>query len=86
MSRSDGGRQSWVNCCRSVRVVDGLALCLTEANQRLLIMCPDMGRLLPSLLASEVLTVRQQSLALVLQLAQMENGRSLIISHLDLTR
>uniref|UniRef100_A0A671F8L0 Tetratricopeptide repeat domain 12 n=2 Tax=Rhinolophus ferrumequinum TaxID=59479 RepID=A0A671F8L0_RHIFE len=57
-----------------------------EENQRLLIMCPDMGRLLPSLLASEVLTVRQQSLALVLQLAQMENGRSLIISHLDLTR
>lgn len=67
-------------------MVDGLALCLTDENQRLLVMCPDMGRLLPSLLASEALTVRQQSLALVLQLAQMENGRSLIIDHLDLTR
>nr|XP_019608904.1 PREDICTED: tetratricopeptide repeat protein 12 isoform X2 [Rhinolophus sinicus] len=57
-----------------------------EENQRLLVMSPDMGRLLPSLLASEALPVRQQSLALVLQLAQMENGRSLVISHLDLTR
>ncbi|KAM5227009.1 tetratricopeptide repeat protein 12 isoform 1-T1 [Hipposideros larvatus] len=57
-----------------------------EENQRLLVMRPDMGRLLPSLLASGVLTIRQQSLALLLQLAQTENGRSLIINHLDLTR
>ncbi|XP_004427538.1 PREDICTED: tetratricopeptide repeat protein 12 isoform X2 [Ceratotherium simum simum] len=57
-----------------------------EENQRLLVVHPDMGRLLPSLLASRVLTVRQQSLALLLQLAQTENGRSLILSHLDLTR
>ncbi|KAG8518989.1 Tetratricopeptide repeat protein 12 [Galemys pyrenaicus] len=57
-----------------------------EENQRLLVMHPDMGRLLPSLLACGVLTIRQQSLALLLQLAQTENGRGLIISHLDLTQ
>ncbi|ELW64259.1 Tetratricopeptide repeat protein 12 [Tupaia chinensis] len=57
-----------------------------EENQRLLVMDPDRGRLLPSLLASEVPAVRQQSLALLLQLTQTENGRSLIFSHLDLTR
>ncbi|XP_044113792.1 tetratricopeptide repeat protein 12 isoform X1 [Neovison vison] len=57
-----------------------------EENQRLLLESPDLGRLLPSLLASRVLTVRQQSLALLLQLAQTDHGRGLIISHLDLTR
>ncbi|KAF6106891.1 tetratricopeptide repeat domain 12 [Phyllostomus discolor] len=57
-----------------------------EENQRLLVTRPDSGRLLPSLLASGVLTIQEQSLALLLQLAQTENGRSLIISHLDLTR
>ncbi|XP_070128886.1 tetratricopeptide repeat protein 12 isoform X1 [Equus caballus] len=57
-----------------------------EENQRLLVVHPGTGGLLPSLLASSVLTIRQQSLALLLQLAETENGRSLIISHLDLTR
>ncbi|XP_045362753.2 tetratricopeptide repeat protein 12 isoform X1 [Camelus bactrianus] len=57
-----------------------------EENQRLLVMHPSLGQLLPSLLASRVLTIRQQSLALLLQLAQTENGRILIIGHLDLTR
>ncbi|XP_037361178.1 tetratricopeptide repeat protein 12 isoform X2 [Talpa occidentalis] len=57
-----------------------------EENQRLLVMHPDMGRLLPSLLACGVLTIQQQSLALLLQFAQTENGRGLIISHLDLTQ
>ncbi|KAB1254781.1 Tetratricopeptide repeat protein 12, partial [Camelus dromedarius] len=57
-----------------------------EENQRLLVMHPSSGQLLPSLLASRVLTIRQQSLALLLQLAQTENGRILIIGHLDLTR
>lgn len=47
---------------------------------------PDTGPLLPSLLASRVPAIRQQSLALLLQLAQTENGRSLIIGHLDLIR
>ncbi|XP_047375226.1 tetratricopeptide repeat protein 12 [Sciurus carolinensis] len=57
-----------------------------EENQRLLVMHPDWSRLLPSLLASRVLAVQQQSLALLVQLAQTENGRSLVFSHLDLIR
>ncbi|XP_047608747.1 tetratricopeptide repeat protein 12 isoform X1 [Phacochoerus africanus] len=57
-----------------------------EENQRLLVMHPTRGRLLPTLLASRVATIQEQSLALLLQLAQTENGRGLIISHLDLTR
>ncbi|XP_057551520.1 tetratricopeptide repeat protein 12 isoform X2 [Hippopotamus amphibius kiboko] len=57
-----------------------------EENQRLLVVRPDAGWRLPSLLASSVPTIRQQSLALLLQLAQTENGRSLVIGHLDLTR
>lgn len=63
-----------------------MLLCLAEENQRQLVMHPGSGRLLPSLLASGVLPIRQQSLALLLQLAQMKTGRSLVISHLDLTR
>lgn len=47
---------------------------------------PDTGGLLPSLLTSGVPAIRQQSLALLLQLTQTENGRNLIISHLDLIR
>ncbi|XP_037697409.1 tetratricopeptide repeat protein 12 isoform X2 [Choloepus didactylus] len=57
-----------------------------EENQRLLVVRPDMGRLLPSLVASSMATIRQHGLALLLQLAQTQHGRSLIISHLDLTR
>nr|KAF6325944.1 tetratricopeptide repeat domain 12 [Myotis myotis] len=49
-------------------------------------LCVSVLRLLPSLLASGVLPIRQQSLALLLQLAQTKTGRSLVISHLDLTR
>ncbi|XP_067607158.1 tetratricopeptide repeat protein 12 isoform X3 [Pseudorca crassidens] len=64
---------------------DRRALCFAEENQRLLVLRPDMGQLLPSLLASRVLNIRQQTLALLLQLAQTENGRSLIMGHLDLT-
>ncbi|XP_068411926.1 tetratricopeptide repeat protein 12 isoform X3 [Eschrichtius robustus] len=56
-----------------------------EENQRLLVLRPDTGQLLPSLLASRVLNIRQQTLALLLQLAQTENGRNLIMGHLDLT-
>ncbi|XP_017378784.1 tetratricopeptide repeat protein 12 isoform X2 [Cebus imitator] len=57
-----------------------------EENQRVLVMDRDRARLLAALLSSRVLAIRQQSLALLLQLAQTESGRSLIISHLDLTR
>uniref|UniRef100_A0A2R9CCP6 Tetratricopeptide repeat protein 12 n=1 Tax=Pan paniscus TaxID=9597 RepID=A0A2R9CCP6_PANPA len=57
-----------------------------EENQRVLVMHHDRARLLAALLSSEVLAIRQQSFALLLQLAQTESGRSLIINHLDLTR
>ncbi|OWK17778.1 hypothetical protein Celaphus_00008919, partial [Cervus elaphus hippelaphus] len=57
-----------------------------EENQRLLVLRPDTGGLLPSLLTSRVPAIRQQSLALLLQLTQTENGQNLIIGHLDLTR
>lgn len=59
---------------------------LAEENQRLLLADPYAGQLLPSLLDSRALPIREQSLALLLQLAQAENGRLLIISHLDLVR
>nr|KAF6439406.1 tetratricopeptide repeat domain 12 [Molossus molossus] len=57
-----------------------------EENRRVLVLHPDAGRLLPSLLASGALSLRQQSLALLLQLVQTGDGRSLVVSHLDLTR
>lgn len=63
-----------------------MLLCFAEENERQLVMHPSSSRLLPSLLASGVLPVQQQSLALLLQLAQTKYGRSLVISHLDMTR
>uniref|UniRef100_A0A8C2YR44 Tetratricopeptide repeat protein 12 n=1 Tax=Chinchilla lanigera TaxID=34839 RepID=A0A8C2YR44_CHILA len=57
-----------------------------EENQRLLVLHPDVARLVPSLLASKLMAVQQQSLTLLLQLTQTERGRSLVISHLDMPR
>uniref|UniRef100_A0A8C9KKR7 Tetratricopeptide repeat protein 12 n=1 Tax=Panthera tigris altaica TaxID=74533 RepID=A0A8C9KKR7_PANTA len=57
-----------------------------EENQHLLLLRPEMGGLLPSLLTSRVLSLRKQSLALLLQLARTDHGRSLVVGHLDLTR
>uniref|UniRef100_A0A8C3YPK8 Tetratricopeptide repeat domain 12 n=1 Tax=Catagonus wagneri TaxID=51154 RepID=A0A8C3YPK8_9CETA len=57
-----------------------------EENQRLLVTHPPWGRLLPALVAARVPGIRQQSLVLLLQLAQTENGRGLIVGHLDLAR
>ncbi|XP_021093445.1 tetratricopeptide repeat protein 12 isoform X11 [Heterocephalus glaber] len=57
-----------------------------EENQRLLVLHPNIVRLLPSLLTSKVMAIQQQSLALLLQVTQTEHGRSLVISHLDMTR
>nr|XP_042136819.1 tetratricopeptide repeat protein 12 [Peromyscus maniculatus bairdii]XP_042136820.1 tetratricopeptide repeat protein 12 [Peromyscus maniculatus bairdii]XP_042136822.1 tetratricopeptide repeat protein 12 [Peromyscus maniculatus bairdii] len=57
-----------------------------EENQRLLVTHPDMARLLPSFMTSSITVLRQQSLALLLQLTQTENGRTQVIRHLDLTR
>ena len=76
------GDKRFSHCC----VLKVLIPCLAEENQRLLLLCPNLGRLLPSLLATRLLTVRQQSFALLLQLTQTDYGRSLVISHLDLTR
>uniref|UniRef100_A0A667H2N7 Tetratricopeptide repeat protein 12 n=1 Tax=Lynx canadensis TaxID=61383 RepID=A0A667H2N7_LYNCA len=56
-----------------------------EENKRLLLLRPEMGGLLPSLLTSRVLGLRKQSLALLLQLARTDHGRSLVVGHLDLT-
>ncbi|XP_011782152.1 PREDICTED: tetratricopeptide repeat protein 12 isoform X1 [Colobus angolensis palliatus] len=72
--------------CVSVLKLWQAVCCGNEENQRVLVMDPDRARLLATLLSSKVLAIRQQSLALLLQLAQTESGRSLIISHLDLTR
>lgn len=63
-----------------------LHLCSAEENQRLLVTHPDMATLLPSFMTSRVLIIQQQSLALLLQLTQTENGRNQIIKHLDLIR
>ncbi|XP_059123802.1 tetratricopeptide repeat protein 12 isoform X1 [Peromyscus eremicus] len=57
-----------------------------EENQRLLVTHPDMARLLLSFMTSSIPVLRQQSLALLLQLTQTENGRTQVIRHLDLTR
>ncbi|KFO31129.1 tetratricopeptide repeat protein 12 isoform X2 [Fukomys damarensis] len=57
-----------------------------EENQRLLVLHPNTARLLPSLLTSKVMAIQQQSLSLLLQVTQTEHGRSLVISHLDMTR
>ncbi|XP_055478119.1 tetratricopeptide repeat protein 12 [Psammomys obesus] len=57
-----------------------------EENQRLLVTHPDMAKLLPSFMTSKILIIQQQSLALLLQLTQTENGRKHVIKHLDLTR
>ncbi|KAL4697055.1 hypothetical protein H8959_002753, partial [Pygathrix nigripes] len=72
--------------CVSVLKLWQAVCCRNEENQRVLVMHPDRARLLATLLSSKVLAIRQQSLTLLLQLAQTESGRSLIISHLDLTR
>lgn len=57
-----------------------------EENQRRLVTHPDMASLLPSFMTSRILIIQQQSLALLLQLTQTENGRNQVIKHLDLIR
>uniref|UniRef100_F7FHS8 Tetratricopeptide repeat domain 12 n=1 Tax=Rattus norvegicus TaxID=10116 RepID=F7FHS8_RAT len=57
-----------------------------EENQRLLLSHPDMAKLLPSFMDSRILVIQQQSLALLLQLTQTDNGRNQVIKHLDMTR
>ncbi|XP_035303355.1 tetratricopeptide repeat protein 12 isoform X1 [Cricetulus griseus] len=57
-----------------------------EENQRQLVIHPDMARLLPSFMTSRILVIQQQSLALLLQLTQTENGRNQVIKQLDMIR
>uniref|UniRef100_F6T9F8 Uncharacterized protein n=1 Tax=Monodelphis domestica TaxID=13616 RepID=F6T9F8_MONDO len=57
-----------------------------EENQRLLLTNSDMDLLLPFLLISKVVSIQQQSLRLLLLLCQTQNGRVLVLNHMDLTR
>ncbi|XP_074160328.1 tetratricopeptide repeat protein 12 isoform X2 [Sminthopsis crassicaudata] len=57
-----------------------------EENQHLLLTHSDMDILLPSLLTSKVQSIQQHTLSLLLLFCQTENGRILVLSHMDLTR
>uniref|UniRef100_A0A4X2LV87 Uncharacterized protein n=1 Tax=Vombatus ursinus TaxID=29139 RepID=A0A4X2LV87_VOMUR len=57
-----------------------------EENQRLLLTHSDMDVLLPFLLTSKVSSIQKHSLSLLLLLCQTQNGRILVLSHVDLTR
>ncbi|XP_054854513.1 tetratricopeptide repeat protein 12 isoform X2 [Eublepharis macularius] len=57
-----------------------------EENQRLLLTHPYVNLQLPTLLLSEVSEIQEQCLALLTLYAQTENGRSLLIRHLNLTK
>ncbi|XP_036603692.1 tetratricopeptide repeat protein 12 [Trichosurus vulpecula] len=57
-----------------------------EENQRLLLSHSDMDVLLPFFLTSKVSSIRQHGLNLLLLLCQTQNGRILVLSHVDLTR
>ncbi|XP_074072797.1 tetratricopeptide repeat protein 12 isoform X2 [Macrotis lagotis] len=57
-----------------------------EENQRLLLTQPDMDILLPFLLTSKVLSIQECTLSLMLLLCQTQNGRILVLNHLNLTR
>ncbi|XP_072467181.1 tetratricopeptide repeat protein 12 isoform X4 [Notamacropus eugenii] len=57
-----------------------------EENQRLLLTHSDMDVLLPFFLTSKVPSIQQYSLSLLLLLCQTQNGRILVLNHVDLTR
>ncbi|XP_060139026.1 tetratricopeptide repeat protein 12 isoform X2 [Zootoca vivipara] len=57
-----------------------------EENQRLLLTHPDVNLQLPSLLLSEVPKIQEECLALLSLYAETENGRILLVRHLDTTR
>ncbi|XP_028563959.2 tetratricopeptide repeat protein 12 isoform X6 [Podarcis muralis] len=57
-----------------------------EENQRLLLTHPDVNLQLPSLLLSEVPEIQEECLALLSLYAETENGRILLVRHLDTTR
>ncbi|XP_051842949.1 tetratricopeptide repeat protein 12 isoform X1 [Antechinus flavipes] len=57
-----------------------------EENQQLLLTHSDVDVLLPSLLTSKMPSIQQHTLSLLLLFCQTENGRILVLSHMDLTR
>ncbi|XP_053126003.1 tetratricopeptide repeat protein 12 isoform X2 [Hemicordylus capensis] len=57
-----------------------------EENQRLLLTHPDVNVQLPALLLSEFPAIQEQCLALLSLYVQTENGRRLLVRHLDLTK
>ncbi|XP_042333359.1 tetratricopeptide repeat protein 12 [Sceloporus undulatus] len=57
-----------------------------EENQRFLLTHPDVNLQLPTLLLSEVPEIQEQCLALLSLYAETENGRSLLVRHLDTTK
>ncbi|XP_033027765.1 tetratricopeptide repeat protein 12 isoform X3 [Lacerta agilis] len=57
-----------------------------EENQRLLLTHPDVNLQLPSLLLSEVPKIQEECLSLLSLYAETENGRILLVRHLDTTR
>ncbi|XP_062995095.1 tetratricopeptide repeat protein 12 [Elgaria multicarinata webbii] len=57
-----------------------------EENQRLLLTHPDVNVQLPTLLLSEVPEIQENCMALLSLYAETENGRSLLIRHLNTTK
>ncbi|XP_043851130.1 tetratricopeptide repeat protein 12 isoform X4 [Dromiciops gliroides] len=57
-----------------------------EENQRLFLTHSDMDILLPFLLTSKVPSIQQHSLYLLLLLCQTQNGKILVLNHVDLPR
>ncbi|XP_062464651.1 tetratricopeptide repeat protein 12 isoform X3 [Pezoporus occidentalis] len=57
-----------------------------EENQRLLLTHPDVSAQLPKLLSSGVSEIQKETLALIYLYSENENGRRLLVRHLDLTK
>ncbi|XP_005030951.1 tetratricopeptide repeat protein 12 isoform X1 [Anas platyrhynchos] len=57
-----------------------------EENQRLLLTHPDVNAQLSKLLASGVLEIQKETLALIMLYSENENGRRLLVRHQDLSR
>lgn len=59
---------------------------LSEENQRLLLTHLDVNAQLSKLLASGVLEIQKETLALIMLYSENENGRRLLVRHQDLSR
>ncbi|KAM9657729.1 tetratricopeptide repeat protein 12 isoform 2-T2 [Morphnus guianensis] len=57
-----------------------------EENQHLLLTQPDVNAQLPKLLSSGVSEIQKETLALISLYSENENGRRLLVRHLDLTK